>query len=383
MQRPMKQGYLVITELFLPTKGGTAVWFDEVYRRLGGKEIAIVTAAVPGDAAHDADHPNAVHRVGLRRVRWLRPESLGMYLKLFAKSLALALRQRFDAVHAGRALPEGLVALGVARLTGRPVVVYAHGEELTGWGHGNKFRVMCFVLRHADHVVANSNFTCEVLAGMGVSRERIVIINPGVDIQRFRPGLPFQDLRDGIGLPRGARLLLSVGRLSRRKGFDTVIRCLPALRAAGHDVHYAIVGIGEDRAYLQSVARDAGVQEHVHLLGHVAMDDLPRWYNACDLFLLVNRDIDGDTEGFGLVFLEAAACGKASIAGKAGGTGSAVLDGVTGIRADGDDQAAVAEAIRRLLEDGAQLDALARQAMQRARGEFGWDAVAIRTRSAL
>ncbi|NMF87373.1 glycosyltransferase [Aromatoleum petrolei] len=379
----MKAGYLVITELFLPTKGGTAIWFDEVYRRLGGKEIAIVTAAVPGDAAHDIDHPNTVHRVALRRVPWLKPESLGMYATLFARSILLALRQRFGAIHAGRALPEGLVAWAVARLTGRPVVVYAHGEELTGWGRGNKYKVMCFVLQHADRVIANSDFTCEVLAGMGVSRERIVIIHPGVDIERFRPGLPFQDLRDSIALPHGARLLLSVGRLSRRKGFDTVIRCLPTLRAAGRDVHYAIVGIGEDRAYLESVARDAGVHERVHLLGHVAMDDLPRWYNACDLFLLVNRDIDGDTEGFGLVFLEAAACGKASIAGKAGGTGSAVLDGITGIRADGDDQAAVAEAIRRLLEDGTQLDALARQAMQRARGEFAWDAVAIRTRAAL
>lgn len=379
----MKRGYLVITELFLPTKGGTAVWFDEVYRRLGGKENAIVTAAVPGGRAHDTDHPNAVHRVELRRVRWLRPESLGMYVRLFAKSIVLALRQRFQAVHAGRALPEGLVAWAVARLTGRPVVVYAHGEELTGWGRGNKYRVMCFVLRHADHVIANSDFTSNVLVAMGVSRERIVIINPGVDIERFRPGLPCQDLRDGIGLRPGAHLLLSVGRLSRRKGFDTVIRCLPALCAAGYDVHYAIVGIGEDRAYLESVASEAGVRERVHLLGHVPMDDLPRWYNAADLFVLANRDIEGDTEGFGLVYLEAASCGKTSVAGKAGGTGSAVLDGVTGIRVDGDDRGAVTEGIFRLLDDAEHRDLLARRAMQRARGEFAWDAVANRTRTLL
>ena len=65
------QRILVITELFLPTKGGTAVWFDEVYRRLGGKEIHIVTAAVPGGEAHDSSHPNTIHRLDLRRSPWL------------------------------------------------------------------------------------------------------------------------------------------------------------------------------------------------------------------------------------------------------------------------------------------------------------------------
>lgn len=372
---------LLITELFLPTKGGTAVWFDEVYRRLGGKEIHIVTAAVPDAAAHDAGHPNTVHRLGLRRVAWLRPESLGMYVKLFLKSLALAWRYRFAAIHAGRALPEGLVAWLVARLSGRPVAIYAHGEELTSWGRGNKFKAMRFALRHADRVVANSDFTRQVLLEMGVAAERIMLINPGVDVDRFRPGLPYRDLRDGLGLPPEARLLLSVGRLSRRKGFDTVIRCLPELLGAGYDVNYAIVGIGEDRAYLENTAIEAGVRDRVHLLGHVPMDDLPRWYNACELFVLVNRDIDGDTEGFGLVFLEAAACAKPALAGTAGGTGAAVLDGVSGLRVDGDDQAAVAAVIGRLLGDARLSASFAANGLSRVRSELSWDAVAMRTRA--
>src|SRR5690606_32274042 len=98
--------YLVLTELFLPTKGGTAVWFGEVYRRLGGKGVHIVPSAVPGDRAHAAKHPNAVHRLDLRRHPWLRPSSLPMYLRLFLHSLHLGLTHRFEAVHAGRVLPE-------------------------------------------------------------------------------------------------------------------------------------------------------------------------------------------------------------------------------------------------------------------------------------
>lgn len=377
----MTSRYLVLTELFLPTKGGTAVWFNEVYRRLGGKEIHIVTAAVPGAEQHDATHPNTVHRIDLHRVPWLRPESLGMYLKLFFRSLILVLRHRFDAIHAGRALPEGIVAWMVARLTRCPAVIYAHGEELTGWGRGNKYRAMRFALCRADRVIANSDFTRDVLVGMGVAPERILIINPGVDIDRFRPGLPYRDLRAGLGLSADAKLVLSVGRLSRRKGFDTVIRCLPALRARGLDVHYAIVGIGEDLAYLETLALEIGVSQQVHLLGHVPMEDLPRWYNACDLFVLVNRDIEGDTEGFGLVFLEAAACAKAAVAGIAGGTGSAVLDGFSGVRVDGCDQVAVTAVIGRLLEDSSFSSMLALNALQRVRNELSWDAVALKTRA--
>ena len=119
--------YLVLTELFLPTKGGTAVWFDEVYRRLGDRTTHILTAAVPGDAEHDRDHPNTIHRLNLAHHPRLHPSSLPAYLRLFLRGLRLGFAQRFDAVHAGSVLPEGLVA----RLIWRPVVIYAHGEEIS------------------------------------------------------------------------------------------------------------------------------------------------------------------------------------------------------------------------------------------------------------
>jgi phosphatidylinositol alpha-1,6-mannosyltransferase len=343
---------LMITELFLPTKGGTAVSFDDDFRRLGGKSVHIVTAAVPGDAEFDRDHPNTVHRLKLERSPWLRPESLAMYTRLLWRSLRLAFASRFLAVFAGRALPEGLVALTVGRLRGCKVLIYAHGEELTGWGRGWKFRTMCFTLRRADHILANSDFTRDTLISLiGVQPQRIVMTYPTVDVERLRPGLPFDDLRASIGLADGQRLVLSVGRLQRRKGFDQVVRALPGLLARGIDVHYAIVGIGDDRDYLLGLAREGGVTDRLHLLGHVAPADLPRWYNACDLFAMPNRDIHGDTEGFGLVFMEANACAKPVIAGRAGGTGSAVEEGLNGLRVDGEDVAAVEAGIARLLND--------------------------------
>src|SRR5881392_251546 len=106
----MKTPFLMLTELFLPTKGGTAVSFDDDFRRLGDKEIHVVTADVPGAAEFDRTHPNTIHRIALKRVRWLKPESLLMYSKLFVKAARLVATHRFIAIFAGRVLPEGLVA---------------------------------------------------------------------------------------------------------------------------------------------------------------------------------------------------------------------------------------------------------------------------------
>jgi phosphatidylinositol alpha-1,6-mannosyltransferase len=366
---------LVLTELFLPTKGGTAVWFDELYRRLGGKGTHIVTADVPGADEHDRSHPNRIHRLTLRRYRWLRPESLAMYAKLLGVSAWLAVTRRFDAVHAGRVLPEGLIGLLVARLTGRGCVVFAHGEEITTWRESGKLRAMTFVYRHADRVIANSEFTRDELRKLGVPADRIAIVNPGVDTDRFRPGLDALGLRQSISLDPHQRLILSVGRLSRRKGFDHVIRALPRLVASGVDVHYALIGIGEDRAYLEALARETGMSGRCHLLGHVPTADLPCWYNAADVFAMPNREIAGDNEGFGMVFIEAAACGKAAVAGAAGGTGAAVRDGETGLRVDGASVDAVAEALARILSSPPLAAAMGRRGRERAVREFAWERV--------
>lgn len=371
---------LVLSELFLPTKGGTAVWAAEVYKRLGGKEIHIVTADVPGAAAIDATHPNTIHRLNLKRVPWLRPESLAMYLRFFFVSLWLGVTHRFDAIHAFRALPEGLVAWAVARLTLRPVVIYAHGEELTSWGRGGKYRAMRFALRHADQVVANSEHTRDTLLAMGIAAQRIAVIYPGVDVAVFRPGLDSAGLREKLGIDQSEKLVFSVGRLTRRKGFDQTIRAIAQLRAEHLPVHYVIAGIGEDSAYLDGLIQEHGLQGIVHLIGAVDAAALPRWLGTSDVFAMPNREINGDNEGFGMVFIEAAACGKASLAGQAGGTEAAVLHEVTGLRVDGADLQSVLAGLRILLTQPATAAAYGQRALARVEREFSWERVAEKTR---
>ncbi len=362
---------LMLTEIFLPTKGGTAVSFDDYFRRLGGKEVHIITADVPGAAEFDTQHPNSIHRLNLKRHPWLKPESTLMYAKFFLCSLRLALTRRMQAVFAGRGLPEGITAWAVGRLTGRKVLIYAHGEELTGWGRGGKFKAMRFALRHSDWVLSNSDFTRDTLIDLiGVKPERIAVVYPTVDAERFQPDLPHEDLLNNIGITKKQKLILSVGRLQRRKGFDNIIRALPKLIQEGLDTHYALIGIGEDQDHLLRLANELGVADRVHLLGHVSYEDLPRWYNACDIFAMPNRDINGDTEGFGMVYLEAAASGKPSVAGNTGGTGSAVADGETGLRVDGEQVEDIITALARLLSDPAQAEMMGHKGRERVLANF-------------
>ena len=370
---------LILTELFLPTKGGTAVWAAEVYKRLGGKEIHIITAAVPDAPAIDATHPNNIHRINLKRITWLRPESLAMYIRFFFKALTLTLTQRFDVIHAFRALPEGLTAWAVARITLSPVVIYAHGEELTTWGFGSKYKAMRFALRHADQIIANSEHTRNTLLKMDIDATRITIIYPGVDISVFKPELDTTGLRESLGIGNDEKLVFSVGRLSRRKGFDQMIRAVAQLLAEDISLKYVIAGIGEDADYLDGLILEHNLQAIVYRIGAVEDADLPRWMNTCDVFAMPNREINGDNEGFGMVFIEAAACGKPSLAGDAGGTGSAVIHGITGIRIDGTSVMAVANGLRTLLTQDNLATTLGQHALDRVKSEFSWERVADKT----
>ena len=376
-----EKGMLVLSELFLPTKGGTAIWFDEVYGRLGGKEIHILTVDVPGADEHDRRHPNTVHRLRMRRVPWMWPEALPLYLGFFAAAMRVGLFHDIGVVHAGRVLPEGLPAWLAARLLKVPLVVYAHGEEITTWSASRRGPTMKRIYRDADAVIANSEFTKGLLLELGVTEERVELIHPGVDIQRFRPAGPADGMPGVERLHPDRPLLLSVGRLSERKGFDQCIRATAALKEAGIVVDYAIIGIGEDMDRLETLARTEGVTEQVHFLGHVSPDDLPRWYRRADLFMMPNRSVGRDTEGFGIVFMEAAACGTPAIAGRAGGTASAVLDGVTGLLVDGDSVQEIAAAVTGLLTDKQRMREMAAKAQQRAHENFSWERVAELTQA--
>lgn len=253
------------------------------------------------------------------------------------------------------------------------IVIYTHGEEISQACYSSRAeerRRQALVA--ADGVVAVSSFTAGLLASKyGVVPGRIEQVTNGVDLATF-DSLPRENARPHFGLGNGP-LVLAVGRLVPRKGFDILIEAWPRILAAVPGAELAIAGTGPLSDSLKAAADRPELNGSVHLLGFVPDDMLPSLYASADLFTMPNRTMpDGDTEGFGLVFLEAAGAGTPSVGGNAGGAVDAIIDGETGRLVDGNDPGAVAFAISELLNDEVTRKRMGEAARAHALTQ-GWD----------
>lgn len=233
---------------------------------------------------------------------------------------------------------------------GTKVVVYIHGEEIPrGSGYFNRIRREA--LQGASALVAVSSFTKSALIGLGIPPNRIALITNGVDTARFQPGAKNQRIVERYGLA-SRRVLLTLARLDERKGQDMMIKALPMIRKAVPDVMYLIVGEGTYGGTLRRLVSELHLEETVVFTGAASDDEVVDFYRTCDVYAMPNRTLeDGDTEGFGLVFLEAGACGKPVIGGIAGGAPDAIMHEVTGLLVDGTSAEAIASTCIRLLQD--------------------------------
>lgn len=232
------------------------------------------------------------------------------------------------------------------------VLVYVHGEEVPASPHAGYFdQLRINALRKATHLVAVSSFTKAALVNIGVPQERISLITNGVDLSRFQPREKSQRIVDRYALA-GRKVLMTLARLDERKGQDVLIRALPQIRAVIPNLVYLVVGEGDYGATLRRLVAELHLEDTVTFTGAVAEDELADFYATCDLYAMPNRTTEnGDTEGFGLVFLEAGACAKAVIGGMAGGVPDAIVDRQTGLLVDGTSVEAVADSCIRLLGD--------------------------------
>jgi phosphatidylinositol alpha-1,6-mannosyltransferase len=363
---------LLVSEVFPPAIGGSGALLHNVYSRLGDAEVDVLT---DGDGGSAPDHlgPLTVHRVGMRAPDWglLRPACFRRHLRL-----ARAIRRLTPAggmVHCGRGLPEGLSARLSQMAGGAPYVCWTHGEEL---GFASSSRELTWLIRHvlagARAVIANSRNSRRLLVEeWGVAAAKVHVVQPGVDAARFHPGVNGDGVRAQFARP-GDVVFLSVGRLQRRKGHDTAIAALAHVRRAVPQVRYLIVGDGPERESLEQQARDAGVADITHFAGSVPESDLPAWYRAGDVFVLPNRSDGHDFEGFGMVFLEAAAAGLPVVGGRSGGVPETMVEGKTGQLVSGTDPAELAGVMIDLARSPERRGALGAAGRERAVTDFSW-----------
>lgn len=259
-------------------------------------------------------------------------------LRYSLKSLWTGWRQGpFDVVFCGHVYMAP-IAWAVARLIGARYWLQTHGTDV--WEARPKLRRRA--IEAADLVTAVSRGTRHILLGwVDLPPDRVRVI-PDTVHDEFVPGAAPEALRERLALGPGP-ILLTVGRLSaseRYKGHEQVFGALPALRVQCPTLVYAVAGGGDDRAYLEQRARGLAGDSAVRFLGFVPEEDLLGLYQLADLYVMPSTQ-----EGFGIVYLEAAACGLRVVGGIGGGSADAVPDERVGVLVDPSDRAALVSAI--------------------------------------
>ena len=366
---------LLVTEVFPPKHGGSGRWFWELYRRLPRGTAHVAAHRWPDSEHFDLSHDLPIDRLPLRFEHWgvFNPRGLRGYLRA-ARALRQVIRRiRPSVLHCGRCVPEGFLAWSLSRLGGPPYWCYVHGEELT---YAQTSRELGWLarrgLRGAGRVIANSlNTRRMLLEDWKVPAEKISVLNPGVDTATFIPAPRNKVLRAQLGW--GERpVVLTVGALTERKGQDMMIRALPTVRRSLPTILYSIAGEGWERPRLERLVAELGVEDLVQFRGTPKDQELIDCYQQCDLFALPNRQAGCDVEGFGIVLLEAQACGKPVIAGTSGGTAETMKIPETGIVIDCTTPDRLGELVIEWLGNPVRLDRMGLAAREWVVERFDW-----------
>jgi phosphatidylinositol alpha-1,6-mannosyltransferase len=355
--------------------GGIQTYLWELVRRLPADDVVVLTTSFPGAADFDAAQPFRVLRT---RGRVLLP----------TPALARRVNRLADEVGATSIVLDPPLPLGLLhRRLNRPYAVVLHGGVVGQARPPGVRRLLARVLRGAVRIITAGQFAADEAArAVGAALPPVTVIAPGVDSARFRPldGDERAKARGRLGLPQEGRVIGSVSRLVPRKGMDVLIEAAARLAPDYPDLVIAIGGTGRDRPRLERLV--ARHDAPVRLLGRIDEEAMPQFYGCLDAFAMLcrNRWFGLEQEGFGIVFMEAAACGVAQVAGDSGGAPDAVDDGVTGVVVRHPrDVTEVTAALRRLLDDEAARAAMGAAARRRAVDEFDYDRLAARFDAAL
>lgn len=326
---------LMVTPDFPPARGGIQTLMGKLSGHLPGAQVEVVTLAAAEDATC-LEEPG----VDVRRVRLAARVAQARIATLTARALLEGLRFRPTVTLAGHVAVFGAV-MGIRRLTGAPAVLYVHAEEFRVWPRRTRHGV-----RGADAVIAVSRHAEHMALGAGAPRERMYRILHGVDLPPCPPAIADR--------PADPPTVLTVARLSQaHKGHDVMLEAIARLRPRVPGVRWVVIGDGPLRAAYEQRARHLGLGDAVAFLGSVSDAERDRWLDRAHVFAMPSRLPDSGVggEGFGIVYLEAAAHRLPVVAAREGGAVDAVDGERSAVLVDPRDPTAVAAALERLLLD--------------------------------
>ena len=389
---------ILITEWFLPHSGGMEIILYNLIIHSREDTYIVFSPAMPGCRDFDKKQNFGIIRSQVWARRGIGGTNIGVRLYtlscLILRSLKLIPAHKVDIVFfSSLHLYMGIWALAIKSFTQRPcfAFVFAEGIDRTLSDGRIGVKVMSrfvrLALRKMDGLIAGSNYTVNKLLSWKVPAERIIKNCPCVDLEKFRPGLEYKGILQRHGI-ENKKIILTVSRLEKSKGVDLVIKALPDILKHFPDAVYLVVGSGTEEQRLRLLAKELGLSDKVIFAGDISgyadNSPLPCYYNTCDVFIVANHVVKtwSETEGFGIVFLEANACGKPVIGGRSGGTPDAIIDGVTGVLIDPEDKEQIVNSVVNLLTNRPLAGSLGRNGRLRAEREFSWDKYASNIRNA-
>lgn len=381
--------------------GGMNVYVRELTRYLGRKDVHVDVFTRSQDEhvpqiLHDLGYGNRVVHIAAGPEHPLPKKELAGYLPQFVEGISNFAREKgihYDLIHSHYWM-SGLAALKLKEQWNVPVVHMFHTlgkmknrvaqspSEMEG-----EYRIEGEqqVLQMADCIIAATLAEQSQLQFLyHASEEKITVIPPGVDVSHFYP-IPPDEAKCAIGVPEDESMLLFVGRIEPLKGVDTLIRAIAEMRQAGvadlYPHYLSIIGgdpdisqnkMNSEMARLQKLSRELGLEDLVLFLGKRSQSSLPYYYSAADVLIMPSH-----YESFGMVALEAMACGTPVVASQVGGLAFLIQDGVTGFVVPGGDHLALTERLTQLLSQPELRQRLGEQAAAYAR-DYAWEKITSR-----
>jgi len=362
---------LLVSVDFPPHTDGVSTISRELSIQIAaaGAKMFIIGPQDKGDKEFDACYQYRAFRVPGYHWGYFR------FIPVFFRMPVVVFRYGIKKIFAMNIAYGGLLSWLLSFLKRLDYVIFAYGYEFEKVKrHFFAKQLYLKIYGRAKAIVCCSRIVRERLISFGVEPDKIKVLYPAVDFGRYYPcDVPRNHLEEkGVG---GRKILLTTGRLVERKGHDQVIRALPEIIKRFPDVLYCISGIGPNEENLRKIAQESGVVDYVRFLGRLPEKELLYLYNTCELFIMPSREIEkeGHIEGFGIVFLEANACGKPVIGGRSGGVLEAIREGETGLLVNPDSRREIAEKVIFLLSRPDEARKMGNRGLDWVRKNFNWE----------
>lgn len=367
----MNEKVLIITLEYPPQVGGIASYVYNVALHLPAEKVVVYAPKYQDSELFDNKHAWKIYRnIPYWFFLWPR------WIRMLFQIRKIVKTEHIDLIHVHQVLPVGYVTFFLKFFLKIPYVIFLHGTDLKLISTNRfKFRKFRVIAERASMIVVNSLFMKQRLQSLkGIWPEIRVLYPSPADffITSQYSSEELQALRSRLAL-EGKKVMLTVARFVESKGYTYLVKLLPKLLQAIPELIWVVVGVGPQKAELVTLIQQNSLQSVVRILGKISYGELPKIYQLADIFVLLTHANTTTEEGWGTVFLEAAAMRLPVVAGRVGGVEEAVEQGVAGIVVDATDDQQVISSIVEILKNSNYARKLGEQGRERIEKEFNWN----------